>query len=90
MNKTELTKTISKKTGLTIKDTSKFLKGFTGAVKKALSKGNDVVLVGFGSFLRVERKARIARNFQTGGIIKVPPSKSVRFKPGKNLKEAAN
>jgi DNA-binding protein HU-beta len=90
MNKTELTRTISEKSGLTIKDAGKFLDAFTEAATTALGKGEDVILVGFGSFSRTERKARIARNFQTGKNINIPPSKSVKFRPGKNLKEKVN
>ncbi|MDR2781408.1 MAG: HU family DNA-binding protein [Holosporaceae bacterium] len=90
MNKTEITKAIADKSGLTLKDSEKFLKSFTEVVEKALSKGDDVVLIGFGTFSRVKHGARIARNLQTGKTIQVPPSKTVKFRVGKNLKESVN
>jgi DNA-binding protein HU-beta len=90
MNKAEITRAIADKSGLSVKDSEKFVKAFTEVVEKALSKGDDVVLIGFGMFSRVKRGARIGRNFQTGKEIKVPPSKTVKFKVGKNLKDSVN
>ncbi len=62
-----------------------FMKNITEAVKK---KDGKVTLVGFGTFSKVHRKARMGRNPQTGESIKIKASNSVRFKPGKKLKEA--
>jgi DNA-binding protein HU-beta len=67
------------------------LDSFIEVTTKALSKGKeDVVLVGFGTFSVTKRAARIGRNFQTGKTVKVPPSKSVKFKVGKTLKDSVN
>jgi DNA-binding protein HU-beta len=90
MNKTELIKVISEKSDLPAKDAAKFLDAFVDVTTETLAEGNDVVLIGFGSFSRVERKARVARNFKTGKNVNVPPSKSVKFKAGKNLKDSVN
>jgi DNA-binding protein HU-beta len=91
MNKTELVKEIAEKSGSTLKDAGKFLDSFIEVTTKTLSKGKeDVVLVGFGTFSVTKRAARIGRNFQTGKPIKVPASKSVKFKVGKTLKDAVN
>jgi DNA-binding protein HU-beta len=90
MNKTEITKAIADKSGLTVRDSESFLKAFTEVVAKALSKGNDVVLIGFGTFSRIKRGAGVGRNFRTGKPIQVPESKTVKFKVGKNLKESVN
>jgi DNA-binding protein HU-beta len=90
MNKTEFTKEIAEASGLAMRDSEKFLKAFTEVVEKALSKGDDVALVGFGSFFVTKRSARIGRNFKTGKEIKVPPSKTVKFKVGKSLKDSVN
>jgi DNA-binding protein HU-beta len=90
MNKTEFTKEIAEASGLAMKDSEKFLKAFIEVVEKALSKGEEVALVGFGSFSVTKRGARIGRNFQTGKAIKVPASKAVKFKVGKNLKDSVN
>ena len=53
-----------------------------------MKKGDDVALVGFGTFSVVNRVERIGRNFKTGKNIPIPASKSVKFKAGKTLKEA--
>ena len=88
MNKGELIKEISEKSGTTLKDTERFLNAFIEAVSKAMNKGDDVALVGFGTFSVVNRVERIGRNFKTGKNIPIPASKSVKFKAGKTLKEA--
>jgi len=62
-----------------------FIEGVTDALKE---KDGKITLVGFGTFERVNRKARIGRNPQTGEEIKIEASTSVKFKPGKKLKEA--
>ena len=88
MNKTELIKGISEKSGLRIKDTENFLNSFIGTVTEAMSKGEDVVIIGFGTFSVAERAARTARNFRTNELIDVPASKTVKFKVGKGLKDS--
>ncbi len=90
MNKSELVKAISEKSGSTVKDTEKFLNAFIETVTESMKKGDDVALVGFGTFSVAERAARTARNFRTKEIIDVPASKTVKFKVGKNLKDAVN
>ena len=66
VNKGELIKEISEKSGATLKDTKRFLNAFIEAVSKAMKKGDDVALVGFGTFSVTERAERIGRNFKTG------------------------
>ena len=88
MNKGKLIKEISEKSGATLKDTERFLNAFIEAVSKAMNKGNEVALVGFGTFSITERAERIGRNFKTGKNILIPASKSVKFKAGKTLREA--
>ena len=61
-----------------------------GAIQAQLVDGERVQISGFGSFSLSERKARQGRNPATGESITIPASKQVRFKPGKNLKEAVN
>lgn len=90
MNKAELVDEISKETGLTKKDSEAALKSFIGVVSKELSKGNDVQIIGFGTFSVGERAARSGRNPKTGETIKIAASKSPKFKPGKALKDAVN
>ncbi|HAC31732.1 MAG: HU family DNA-binding protein [Treponema sp.] len=90
MNKSELVDAIAKDTGLTKKDSEAAVKAFVEAVSKALSKGDDVQLVGFGTFSVGKRAARTGRNPKTGETIKIKASKSPKFKPGKALKDKVN
>lgn len=57
-------------------------------IKKTLSKGEDVVLTGFGTFRVSKRAARSGRNPKTGATIKIPAMKVPKFKAGKGLKDA--
>lgn len=59
-------------------------------IAESLKEKNDVILPGFGSFNVTERKEREGRNPQTGKTMTIAASKSVRFKPGKQLKESVN
>lgn len=59
-------------------------------ISKALSKGDQVTLVGFGTFAVSKRKARKGRNPQTGATINIPAAKVPRFRAGKGLKDAVN
>ncbi|WAM32058.1 HU family DNA-binding protein [Caldicellulosiruptor naganoensis] len=88
MNKTDLISAMAEKSGLTKKDAEKALNAFVDAVTEALSKGEKVQLVGFGSFEVRERAERVGRNPQTQEEIKIPATKVPVFKAGKMLKEA--
>ena len=90
MNKTELVDVIAKEAGLSKKDAEAAVKAFTGAVTKALKKGDKVQLVGFGTFEVTKRAAREGRNPQTGKPMKIKASKAPKFKAGKALKDAVN
>ena len=59
-------------------------------IERALKKQEEVRLVGFGTFATSSRKAGTGRNPRTGEEIKIEASNSVRFKPGKGLKDAVN
>lgn len=88
MNKIDFVKAIADKAGLTIKDSNSFLDAFVEVTKEVLAKGEEISLIGFGTFEVAERSARPGRDFKTGKMIEVPASKMVKFKVGKNLKEA--
>ena len=60
------------------------------SITKALKKGEDVTIVGFGTFKVVKRKARVGRNPATGEEIKIKAAKVPKFSAGKALKEAVN
>ncbi|MBT8328126.1 MAG: HU family DNA-binding protein [Desulfofustis sp.] len=89
MTKTELVEKIAKDTGITKAAAAGAVNSFLGNITKELKKKNGkVTLVGFGTFTKVRRKARKGRNPQTGETIKIKASNSVRFKPGKTLKDS--
>lgn len=90
MNKSELIDAIAAQTGLTKTDAGKALDGVTDAITAALAKGDDVTLVGFGSFSVGSREARTGRNPQTGETIQIAASKVAKFSAGAKLKAAVN
>ena len=87
MNKSELVRAVSDKSGSTIKDAEKFLDSFVEMIIDTVKKGEEVNLVGFGSFFVTDREERTGRNFRTGALIQIPASKAVRFKAGKGLRD---
>ena len=66
------------------------LESFTDGVTASLKRGEDVRIVGFGSFVVVDRKAGIARNPQTGEAISRSASRTARFRIGEGLKSILN
>lgn len=90
MNKTELVAAMAKETNLSKKDVEAVLKSFIDVVSEELKKGEKVQLVGFGTFEVAERPARDGRNPLTGKAMKIPASKSPKFKAGKALKDTVN
>jgi len=87
MNKQDLVKLVSEKTGITKEAAGQAQKTVIEAISSALEKGDSVSLIGFGSFKVVERAAREGRNPSTGEKIQIPASKAVKFTPSKVLKE---
>ncbi|WGM08994.1 HU family DNA-binding protein [Arsenophonus nasoniae] len=90
MNKTELINQISEKADLTKKDSEKALNAFIETVTEALKAGDEIQLVGFGSFQVKQRAARDGRNPKTGEPLKIAAANVPSFKAGKILKEAVN
>ncbi|HGJ5877928.1 MAG TPA: HU family DNA-binding protein [Arsenophonus nasoniae] len=90
MNKTEVINQIAEKADLTKKDSEKALNALIETVTEALKAGDEVQLVGFGSFQVKQRAAREGRNPQTGKVIQIAASNVPSFKAGKTLKEAVN
>jgi DNA-binding protein HU-beta len=89
MTKAELVEKMAKDSGISKAAAGTALNSFAATITKALKKKNSkVTLVGFGTFSKVRRKARKGRNPQTGEAIKIKASNTVKFKPGKALKEA--
>lgn len=90
MNKSELIDAIASAADLTKADAGRALDAVLDTVTNALKSGDQVTLVGFGTFLVKERAARTGRNPQTGKEIEIAASKVPSFKPGKAIKDAVN
>jgi len=89
MTKAELVEQMAKDAEISKSAASAALNSFFENITKALKeKDGKVTLVGFGTFSKVHRKARKGRNPQTGEEITINASDSVKFKPGKTLKDA--
>lgn len=88
MNKAELIENVADATGITKVDAENVLNSALDAIKKSVKKGEDVTLIGFGTFTRSKRKARIGRNPQTGKEIKIPAMTVPKFRPGREFKNA--
>jgi DNA-binding protein HU-beta len=90
VNKSELIDAIAASADITKADAGRALDAAVEAITKALQAGDQVTLVGFGTFQVKERAARTGRNPQTGKEIKIAASKVPGFKAGKGLKDALN
>jgi DNA-binding protein HU-beta len=89
MTKAELIEQMAKDAGISKAAATTALSSMIDGITKALKKKDSkVTLVGFGTFSKVRRKARKGRNPQTGDTIKIKASNTVKFKPGKKLKDA--
>ena len=87
MNKSELVTAVVEKTHVAKKDVDRVVNALIDTVGEALVSGEDVALVGFGTFHVRETAARVGRNPQTGAELQIPAKKVPAFKPGKSLKE---
>ncbi len=90
MNKQDLITKIAQDTGITKSNAAAAVDSFIEGITKSLKKGQPITFVGFGTFKTAQRKARTARNPQTGASIKVPKRRVVRFSAGKALKQSLN
>ena len=90
MNKSQLVDKISEGADLSKAAAGRALDAFIDAVTEAMKEGDQVALVGFGTFLQRHRGARTGKNPQTGAPVKIKASNTVAFKPGKSLRDAVN
>ena len=90
MTKSDLIAQISEKAELSKKDSEKALTAVVLAITDALTNGDKVQLVGFGTFEVRDRKEKESKNPRTGETIVVPAKKAPAFKAGKALKDAVN
>lgn len=88
MNKAQLIESIANATDMTKVDVENVLNHALETVKKSVKKGDDVTLIGFGTFTKSKRKARMGRNPQTGKEIKIPAMTVPKFRPGREFKDA--
>ncbi len=90
MNKSELIDAIASEADISKASAGRALDSMINSITGALSKGDSVSLVGFGTFSVKERAARTGRNPQTGATIQIKAAKVPGFKAGKALKDAVN
>ena len=90
MDKSALVSSIADNSGLKKSESERALSAFMEAISEALGRGENVSLVGFGTFQVRQRAAREGRNPQTGATIQIAAAKVPAFKPSKNLKEVVN
>jgi DNA-binding protein HU-beta len=90
MNKQDLISAVSDAAGITKADASKAVEGVFDTITGALKKGDEVRLVGFGTFSVTKRKASTGRNPRTGATMEIKASSQPKFKAGKGLKDAVN
>lgn len=90
MNKTELVAAVAARTGLSRAQAGGALDAALEAITEALAGGDEVKIVGFGSFLVADRPAGEARNPRTGAKVAVSASKAPKFKAGAGLRDAVN
>jgi len=84
----ELIVAVAEDTDLSRAKATEVVESVFGAIERALKSKDDVRLVGFGTFATTERKAGTGRNPRTGETMAIAASTTVRFKPGKTLKDA--
>ncbi len=87
MNKAQLIERIAHQTNSTKANAERLLDATIDIIRKSVKKGDDVKLVGFGTFTKSKRKARKGRNPQTGESIKIPAAWYPKFRPGSEFKD---
>ena len=90
MNKKELVEKIADEADITKASADRVLSSAIEHIISSVTKGNDVQLIGFGTFKSGKRSARIGRNPQTGAELKIPAAKTVKFSAGKAFKDTVN
>ncbi len=88
MNKNDLVAAVAEAAGLSKADANKAVDAVFDGITGALKKGDEVRLVGFGTFAVSKRKASTGRNPRTGAPMEIKASSQPKFKPGKALKDA--
>lgn len=90
MNKADLVQAVVNATEMSKADATRSIDAVLDGISDALKKGEQVTLIGFGTFSVRERAARTGRNPRTKETIEIKAAKVPTFKPGKALKDAVN
>ena len=90
MNKNDLVAHVADAVGLSKNEATKAVDAVFEGITASLKNGEEVRLIGFGTFAVAERAAGEGRNPRTGEKIAIPASKQPKFKPGKTLKDVLN
>ena len=90
VNKNDLVAAVADSAGLSKADATKAVDSVFDTITDALKQGDEIRLVGFGTFAVAERAESEGRNPRTGEKITIPASRQPKFKPGKGLKDALN
>lgn len=87
MNKQNLVEAVAKDLDTSKAQGERAVNAVLCGISRGVKKDKNVQLIGFGTFMVKKRKARTARNPQTGELVKVKASRTVGFKAGKKFKE---
>lgn len=87
MNKSELVAKIVERHGITKAHADTLLKDLTDTIVETVAAGEEVVIIGFGTFKAVKRAERLGRNPSTGKVMKIPAATVPKFVPGSRFKE---
>ena len=90
MNKAQLVDKVSAATGMTKVDVETVINETLDQVKRTVKKGDDVTLLGFGTFTKTRRKARNGHHPQTGTKMTIPAMTVPKFRPGADFKGILN
>jgi DNA-binding protein HU-beta len=90
MNKGDLAAAVADKTGMNKAAANQAVEAVFNCISEAMSRGEEVRVLGFGNFIVADRAARTGRNPQTGAATQIAASKQAKFKPGKGLKDLLN
>ena len=90
MSKSHLIEAIAKDADIAKVTAERIINSLLDTIRKTVTKGESVQLIGFGTFSSGKRSARIGRNPKTGEEIKIPAAKTVKFSAGKSFKDSVN
>lgn len=90
MNKQDLVSKVASASGLTKTDAERAIDATIKSITETLKKGDEVRLIGFGTFAVVDRPATEGRNPRTGQPLKIPATRLPKFRAGKQLKDAVS